>query len=45
MKKFISAFVGFLGFFMFFFADRAEAADFSAVDKGLPSLVMLSTPT
>jgi hypothetical protein len=34
-----------MGLLMFFTACSAEAASFSAVKKGLPSLVMLSTPT
>ena len=42
MKKLISAFFGFV---LFFSASYAEAADFAAVKKGLPSFVMLSTPT
>jgi hypothetical protein len=42
MKK---AFTAFMGFIMFFSAVSAEAAEFIATKKGLPSLVMLSTPT
>jgi PBP1b-binding outer membrane lipoprotein LpoB len=34
-----------IGLLMFFSACSAEAASFSATKKGLPSLVMLSTPT
>ena len=34
-----------IGLVLFFVAYPAEAADFAATKKGLPSLVMLSTPT
>jgi len=34
-----------LGFVIFFCLSPAEAAEFAGPQKGLPSLVMLSTPT
>ena len=42
MKKMISVLVGLM---VLFSVCSAEAAEFSATKKGLPSLVMLSTQT
>jgi len=42
MKKII---IGLIGFIVLFSVCSAEAAEFSATKKGLPSLVMLSTQT
>ena len=38
-------FTALIGLTMFFVSCTAEAAEFAATKKGLPSLVMLSTPT
>ena len=37
--------IAFLGLMILFSACPAEAAEFNGPQKGLPSLVMLSTPT
>ena len=38
-------FTALMGLILFFVVCPAESAEFAATKKGLPSLVMLSTPT